>query len=79
MFQLESILVCLYVGYVLGNVESPLFARIPDLINHLCPGSDVCLANRSLKAADDKISFPVGGESCCAGNYIIMFIFFLII
>ncbi|XP_060600365.1 uncharacterized protein LOC132753843 [Ruditapes philippinarum] len=63
MFQL--VLVCFYVGFGQSNGDAPVLSRIPDIINYLCPGSDICLSNRSSGTADD-ISFKPGLESCCA-------------
>ncbi|XP_060600362.1 uncharacterized protein LOC132753840 [Ruditapes philippinarum] len=63
MFQL--VIVCLYMGFGQSNGDTPVLSRIPDIINYLCPGGDICLSNRSSGTADD-ISFKPGTESCCA-------------
>jgi hypothetical protein len=69
MLQVSIIALWLFVGHGLVIEDSFLLTRIPGIIGHVCPGSDVCSSNRSSESEDD-ISFAEGKESCCAGSYI---------
>ncbi|XP_053373949.1 uncharacterized protein LOC128546710 [Mercenaria mercenaria] len=64
MVGLLYLLVCLLLENGYAENGSSILLRLPDILQHMCPGAKVCRENQTLQAPME-VSEP-GFESCCA-------------